>query len=120
MFIWRDDLIGNKIAQAVLEAADRGVKVEISVDRYGVILEKSEEVKKSFFHKEQTFVEKLKIKALECIYPMQGAPKKGEDEYTELYEKSCAIKTLRCKRTYSKPIIASFISSIVKSSFWVG
>ena len=53
MFIWRDDRIGNDIAQAVLEAAQRGVQVEISADRYGVVLEKSEECKRSFFHKRQ-------------------------------------------------------------------
>ena len=39
MFIWRDDEIGNRVAAAVLGAADRGVKVNISVDRYGVVLE---------------------------------------------------------------------------------
>ena len=52
MFIWRDDRIGNRMAEAVLNAADRGVKVQISVDRYGVVLEKCEESKGSFFHKE--------------------------------------------------------------------
>ena len=50
MFIWRDDVIGNRVAQAVLDAANRGVAVEISVDRYGVVLEKAEECKRSFFH----------------------------------------------------------------------
>ena len=39
MFIWRDDAIGNEMAEAVLAAAERGVKVTISVDRYGVVLE---------------------------------------------------------------------------------
>ena len=43
MFIWRDDKIGNQMAEAVLNAADGGVKVYISVDRYGVVLEKCEE-----------------------------------------------------------------------------
>ena len=42
MFIWRDDAIGNRIGEAVLSAAERGVKVFISVDRYGVVLEKAE------------------------------------------------------------------------------
>ena len=59
MFIWRDDKIGNRMAEAVLSAAERGVKVEISVDRYGVLLEKSEECKRSFFHKTQSFSEKI-------------------------------------------------------------
>ena len=49
MFIWRDDKIGNEIANALLNAANRGVQVEISKDRYGLILEKCEECKKSFF-----------------------------------------------------------------------
>ena len=67
MFIWRDDAIGNRIAAAVLAAAERVVQVDISVDRYGVVLEKAEESKKSFFHKRQTPAEKVKIVALELL-----------------------------------------------------
>ena len=67
MFIWRDDVIGNTVAQAVLDAAQRGVQVELSVDRYGVVLEKSEECKKSFFHKRQSLTEKIKTAALELL-----------------------------------------------------
>ena len=37
MFIWRDDSIGNRMAEAVLRAADNGAQVYISVDRYGVV-----------------------------------------------------------------------------------
>jgi len=85
MFIWRDDHIGNEVARAILEAANRGVKVDICVDRYGVVLEKSEEAKKSFFHKEQSLIEKIKIKTLEIVYPMDGAPLKANDEYSDLY-----------------------------------
>jgi cardiolipin synthase len=85
MFIWRDDNIGNAIAKAILDAANRGVKVNISVDRYGVVLEKSEENKKSFFHKEQTLTEKIKTKALEIMYPMENTPKNVKDEESELY-----------------------------------
>jgi len=51
MFIWRDDEIGNRLAQAVLKSADRGVKATISVDKYGSVLEHLEESRKSFFHK---------------------------------------------------------------------
>ena len=85
MFIWRDDEIGNRVARAVLTAAERGAEVYISVDRYGVVLEKAEESKKSFFHKRQTLIEKLKTRALEIIYPMENAPKKAEDTESELY-----------------------------------
>ena len=85
MFIWRDDNIGNAIAKAIIDAANRGVKVNISVDRYGVVLEKSEENKKSFFHKEQTLTEKIKTKTLEIMYPMKNTPKNVKDEESELY-----------------------------------
>ena len=85
MFIWRDDNIGNEIASVLLNAANRGVKVDISVDRYGVVLEKSEESKKSFFHKEQTLTEKIKSKTLEMVYPMDNTPKKVKDEESDLY-----------------------------------
>ncbi|MBO5653417.1 MAG: hypothetical protein J6S44_04300, partial [Clostridia bacterium] len=61
MFIWRDDAIGNKMAEAVLSAAERGVKVRLSLDRYGLVLEKAEEAGRSFFHKKATLTEKIKI-----------------------------------------------------------
>ena len=85
MFIWRDDEIGNRVAAAILAAAERGVQVELSVDRYGVVLEKAEECKRSFFHKRQSLTEKLKTAVLELLYPMPGTPKCARDEETELY-----------------------------------
>ncbi len=87
MFIWRDDKIGNRMAKAVLRAAERGVTVSISIDRYGVVLEKSEECKKSFFHKKQSLTEKLKTRVLEVMYPMPGAPRRARDVRTPLYER---------------------------------
>ena len=87
MFIWRDDEIGNKMAQAVLIAADRGAKVHISVDRYGVVLEKCEEGKKSFFHKKQSFSEKAKIRALELFYPENGCAGNVKDAYSGIYKR---------------------------------
>lgn len=98
MFIWRDDEIGNRIASAVLAAAERGVQVDISVDRYGVVLEKAEECKKSFFHKRQTVAEKVKIAALELLYPMPGAPKRARDEETALYRAIMAHPNIRVER----------------------
>lgn len=87
MFIWRDDAIGNIMAEAVLTAADNGAQVFISVDRYGVVLEKCEEAKKSFFHKKQSFAERVKIKALEIFYPENGNCGKVKDECTEIYRR---------------------------------
>lgn len=68
MFIWRDDAIGNRLAEELLRAADRGVRVVIVKDRYGIICEYCEETQRSFFHKRPTLTEKIKIKALEAIY----------------------------------------------------
>ena len=87
MFIWRDDIIGNQMAEAVLKAADNGVTVHISVDRYGVVLEKCEECKRSFFHKKQSMLEKMKICALEMVYPKNGRPGKEKDIYTSFYNR---------------------------------
>ncbi len=98
MFIWRDDAIGNAVAQAILDAANRGVQVEISVDRYGVVLEKSEESKRSFFHKRQSLTEKVKIAALELLYPMEGTLRKVQDRETELYRAILSHPNIRVER----------------------
>ena len=90
MFIWRDDQIGNRMAKAVLTAAERGAKVRISVDRYGVVLEKSEENKRSFFHKSLTLSEKAKIALLERMYPKNGKKGNVHDEETALYKQVMA------------------------------
>lgn len=98
MFIWRDDNIGNEIAEVVLKAANRGVNVNISVDRYGVVLEKSEESKKSFFHKKQSIIEKTKSKVLELVYPMKNAPKNVKDEYSDLYKEIMNHKNIKVNK----------------------
>ena len=87
MFIWRDDRIGNRMAQAVLNAADRGVRVYISVDRYGVVLEKCEEAQRSFFHKTQTPAERMKIRLLELLYPETCGSGIPDDEESALYRR---------------------------------
>ena len=107
MFIWRDDEIGNKIAKAILEAANRGVKVKLSVDRYGVVLEKCEESKKSFFHKKINLIEKIKIAILKAFYPMKNTPKRAKEEYSVLYKKIINNKNIvvdkdRFKADHSK------------------
>ncbi len=69
MFLWRDDNIGQQMAQAVLSAAERGVKVYLSLDRYAFLLECSEEWRRSFFHRKPSFVEWVKICTLLLLYP---------------------------------------------------
>lgn len=102
MFIWRDDAIGNRMAQAVLTAADKGAKVYISVDRYGVVLEKAEECKRSFFHKSTTLAERIKILSLELLYPMKNAPKRATDRETELYKRVTSHPNITVSRDVFK------------------
>jgi cardiolipin synthase len=85
MFIWRDDEIGNRLAECVLQAAERGVGVVWSVDRYGSIFEHTEESKKSFFHKSTSLAEKIKIKSLQFFYPENRTKTPIFDQESELY-----------------------------------
>lgn len=98
MFIWRDDAIGNKIAEAVLAAAERGVRVTISVDRYGVVLEKAEECMRSFFHKSQSAVERLKSRILAAAYPTPGMKYPVRDEESALYRAIMAHPNITVER----------------------
>jgi len=68
MFIWRDDSIGNQMAEAVIKAAGRGVRVSIIKDKAGSIFEKEEENKKSFFHREPDIKTYLPRKILSFLY----------------------------------------------------
>ena len=80
MFIWREDAIGIRLANAVLSAAGRGVRVTISVDRVGMILERCEEQGRSFFHRNPDVIERFKIAFLKRFYPENfGIAKKQSD-----------------------------------------
>lgn len=72
MFIWRDDLIGNEMAKAVLKAANRGVKVKIIKDKLGCIFEYAEESRQSFFHKEKAFLDGCQSMFIDLVYPMKN------------------------------------------------
>lgn len=50
IYIWRNDEIGNEIAKALLDAADRSVRITIKKDKLGSLFEKEEENRSSFFH----------------------------------------------------------------------
>lgn len=95
MFIWRDDAIGNRMARAVADAADRGVQVQISADRYGVVLEKCEEAKRSFFHKKQNFREKLTIALLTFLYPGTCSRDQARDHESDLYRRVMTHPNIR-------------------------
>ena len=63
MFIWREDRIGLRIAEELLQAADRGVSVVIEKDRYGLLFEYGEESRRSFCHSPD-LMDRIQIKML--------------------------------------------------------
>lgn len=86
MFIWRNDEIGRCIAAEILKAADRNVKVTISKDRYGAVLEYCEECKSSFFHRDPTGWELISSFALEWFYHLGlTKPSNRPEDADELY-----------------------------------
>jgi cardiolipin synthase len=52
-FLWRDDALWNQIAEAVLRAAERGVRIEIDKDSWWVYHEWAEWNHQSLFHTER-------------------------------------------------------------------
>jgi cardiolipin synthase len=78
MFIWRNDTIGNQLAEELLYAAQRGIRVHIVKDRYGVILERCEENRKSFFHRKTTLTEQFRIAVLSLFYNRDKTHKPAE------------------------------------------
>jgi cardiolipin synthase len=80
MFIWRFDCIGILMAENLLKAANRGVKITIIKDKLGGVFEIAEESRKSFFHNEIGVIDKTKAYWIDKGYPMRG---KGKLEVVE-------------------------------------
>ena len=80
MYIWRDDKIGNLIAQELIKAADRGVNVEIIKDKAGSVFEKIELKKQSFFHKQKEVSLSIKGWFLSYLYYRENKCSKSQVE----------------------------------------
>lgn len=78
MFIWRDDNVGNRIAEELLQAADRGVQITIMKDDLGTVFEKSERGKQSFLGKSGSPMERAKAEIVDRAYtnPLEAKSKK--------------------------------------------
>jgi cardiolipin synthase len=110
LFIWRDDAIGRKIADSILEAANRGVKVNIYKDSLGAIFELAEENKKSLFHDSLSLDMKIKSYLMDMFYPMKGKNKfwsLGNDDYINKFKTHCNINLYNDKvlNNHSKYLI---------------
>lgn len=79
MFVWRNDCVGNEVGRAVLEAAERGVKVKIIKDLGAFMYERIEMNRKSFFNKPISKKQALIYKLLTPSFPNTYC----EDDYTD-------------------------------------
>ncbi len=102
MFIWRNDDIGNLLVRELLAAARRGVKVTVSKDRYGAVLELAEEDRTSFFHRKTAPAEKIKIDYLHRHYDRDrcAAPEKVIHDDGTLLKKFLAHENVRFSADY--------------------
>jgi len=86
MFVWREDKIGNQIAEKLLEAANRGVNIHIIKDKLGMVFELAEENKKSLFHNEFDFILMIKAMFIDRFYPMEGKSKYHKQTKSPIYQ----------------------------------
>ena len=95
MFIWRNDAIGKKMAEAILEAADRGVKITIIKDRYGLTCEYMEEDCTSMFHPELSPQEMLWVRSLQFMYHPDLLGREHLREYNPLRDRILSHPNIR-------------------------
>lgn len=72
-FLWRDDESGNRLGEAILAAAERGVKVQIQKDRIAAVYEYTGGNKQSFFHKRMLPTHRLQAWFLSTVYNAKGS-----------------------------------------------
>ncbi|HEY4058710.1 MAG TPA: phospholipase D-like domain-containing protein, partial [Kofleriaceae bacterium] len=72
-FLWRDDEAGNQLGEAVLEAADRGVKITIHKDKIAAVYEYTGGNKQSFFHKRVDPIRGFQAWFLGAVYRAPGS-----------------------------------------------
>ena len=69
MCVWRNDEIGNRLGQAVLAAARRGVRIRIKKDVAAVMYERIEMNRKSFFHLPLSTLRRWKFRVFGLTFP---------------------------------------------------
>lgn len=116
MFIWRDDRIGNTLAQALLDAADRGIKISITKDQYGSVSEMAEETRQSFFHKKTSGKFKFMAGALNKFIDVKVEASSARQKENPLAEKIIShpnITVQKDKGTYDHRKIYIFDDKIL-------
>ncbi len=82
-FLWRDDEAGNQLGEAVLRAAERGVKVVIHKDRIAAAYEYAGGNKQSFFHKRVDPVRGVQAWFLGAVFKVKGSFKQKPNRLSQ-------------------------------------
>ncbi len=69
MYVWRSDEVGNQVGEALIEAAERGVRVKIIKDEGALLFERTEMNRKSFFNREVPRVKRLAFRIARTLLP---------------------------------------------------
>lgn len=120
-FLWRDDEAGNMLGDAVLAAADRGVKVTIHKDKIAAVYEYTGGNKQSFFHKRVEPIRGFQAWFLGAIYRAPGSFKQRPNELSEriLAHPNIAVEHHRKRFDHSKVYIIDD-RSIILGSMGIG
>ena len=106
-FLWRDDDAGNQMGEAVLAAADRGVKITIHKDRVAAVYEYTGGNKQSFFHKRVDPIRGFQAWFLGAVYRAPGSFKQKPNVLAEtlLAHPNVNVQHLRKRFDHSKVYI---------------
>lgn len=106
-FTWRDDATGNEVGEAVLRAAERGVKIHIKKDRVAAAYEYSAGTRQSFFHKKINPGLRFQAWFLRQIYAPSPAPRARPNPLAEaiLEHPNVSVEHTRKRFDHSKLFI---------------
>lgn len=103
-FLWRDDEAGNMMAEAVLQAADRGAHVVIHKDRIAAVYEYTGGNKQSFFHKRVDPIRGIQAWFLGAVTKAPGSFKQKPNELAAriLSHPNITVEHMRKRFDHSK------------------
>jgi len=120
-FLWRDDEAGNILGEAVLAAADRGVRVTIHKDKIAAVYEYTGGNKQSFFHKRVEPIRGFQAWFLGAIYRAPGSFKQRPNELARhiLAHSNISVEHERKRFDHSKVYVIDD-RSIILGSMGIG
>ena len=102
MFVWRNDAIGNAVGQAILTAAERGVKVHVKKDTDAFMYERIEMNRKSFFNVPISASKRLIYKLSAVTFPDTFVEDDYDDELGRQVMQHPNVTTQWVNHTHTK------------------